>query len=97
MENTSTPVLSDRERFHRMLTSYPRLSTYWDSSENSLRYLYLKKAHTSMSHGEQIMARFFMSVWQGKNEEFDFIDAASQLDMQEKKIIVTWFADPFWP
>lgn len=43
------------------------------------------------------MATFFMSVWRAENEGFDFLDAAGLLDTSAKHIVLTWFADPFWP
>ena len=96
METTNS-TLTSRERFHLMLKHYPRLSGYWDESANELRYLEMKKAIGVLSRGEQIMARFYMSVWRGDNEGFDILDAAGTLDLDSKKIIISWMVDPFWP
>ncbi|CAD6176423.1 hypothetical protein I8E33_RS24765 [Escherichia coli] len=96
MTGTITPQTS-RDRFHLMLQKYPLLSHYWNTQENSLRYQEMKKNLGVLSRGEQIMARFFMSVWSGENHDFDFLDAAALLDTDGKKIVMTWFADPFWP
>ncbi|EHK7649095.1 hypothetical protein IAH82_002963 [Escherichia coli] len=89
--------LSSRDRFRLMLQEFPLLAHYWDTEENCLRYLEMKDSLGVLSRGEQIMARFYMSVWRGDNHDFDFLDAAGLLDTSAKRIVMTWFADPFWP
>ncbi|ECC3269502.1 hypothetical protein YB29_003797 [Salmonella enterica subsp. enterica] len=96
MTNNSIPN-SSRDRFRQMLQKYPLLAHYWNTQDDCLYYLEMKKGLGVLSRGEQIMARFFMSVWRGENHEFDFLDAAALLDTNAKKIVMTWFADPFWP
>lgn len=95
---TESPnVPSSRERFRLMVKKYPLLAHYWNSEENCFRDTDLKHDIGVLSRGEQIMARFFISVWSAENYGFDFLDAASLLDTDGKKILMTWFADPFWP
>ncbi|HDS3501237.1 TPA: hypothetical protein QIR73_002106 [Enterobacter cloacae] len=89
--------LSSRDQFRLMLQQYPRLANYWDTQDDRLLYLELKKAVGVLSHGEQIMARFYMSVWRHENHDFDILDAAAHLGEDEKRIVMTWFAAPFWP
>lgn len=94
---TPNSTLTSRERYHLMLKAFPLLSGYWDESANELRYDEMKAALGVLSRGEQIMARFYLSVWCGENEGFDFLDAAGRLDLDSKKIIINWMIDPFWP
>lgn len=50
------------------------------------------------SHGQVIMAQFFLGVWRHNNQfGFDFIDAASTLDKEQMKIITDWLKNPLWP
>lgn len=95
---TDTPTsLSSRDRFRLMLQEFPLLAHYWDTEENCLRYAEMKESLGVLSRGEQIMARFYMSVWSADNHDFDFLDAAGLLDNSAKRIVMTWFAAPFWP
>jgi hypothetical protein len=96
MTDTATS-LSSRDRFRLMLQEFPLLAHYWNTEENCLRYLEMKEALGVLSRGEQIMARFYLSVWSADNHDFDFLDAAGLLDTSAKRIVMTWFADPFWP
>ena len=41
-----------------------------------------------LSRGEQIMARFYMSVWRGENHDFNFLDAAAPLSSDGKKLFL---------
>lgn len=50
------------------------------------------------SHGQAIMARFFLSIWRHADEfDFDFIDAAKTLDKTNMGIITDWLEKPRWP
>lgn len=96
MINTPTS-LSSRERFRLMLQQFPLLAHYWNTEENCLREQDMKQDLGVLRRGEQIMARFYLSVWSADNYDFDFLDAAGLLDTSAKRVIMTWFADPFWP
>jgi hypothetical protein len=50
-----------------------------------------------LSSGQQILMTFFMSVWFGRNKDFDITRAAGVLDNSNKQIIADWLLDPFWP
>lgn len=78
------PELTSRVRFRLMLQQYPLLANYWNTPDDCLRYLELKDSLGVLSRGEQIMARFYMSVWRGDNHDFDFLDAAALLDNSAK-------------
>lgn len=51
----------------------------------------------TMSHSEFILSKFFMSVWLGENKNFNFLEAASSLKENERRMIAAWFMNPFWP
>lgn len=92
-----TTTNSSRVRFAAMITEHPIFGRYWNEEENTLDYLAMKNGLSGKSHGEKIMGHFFLSVWRGDDEGFDFLDAAGTLDWESKRIVMTWFADPFWP
>lgn len=50
------------------------LAHYWNTPDDSFRYLDMKNDLGVLSRGDQIMATFFMSVWSAENEGFDFLD-----------------------
>lgn len=56
-----------------MLQTFPLLANYWNTDDDCLRYDELKEAIGVLSRGEQIMARFYLSVWTGENHDFDFL------------------------
>ena len=94
---STQPELSSRDRFRLMLKEYSLLAHFWNTQENCLRYQEMKDSLGVFSRGEQIMARFYLAVWSADNHDFDFLDAADFLDNGAKKIVMTWFADPFYP
>lgn len=89
-------------RFYQMLdschSSYA-FSGYWNREKNKCSSGLLKKQINtmSMSTGESIMARFFLSVWLESNQNFDLIEAANRLDRDNLGIIIRWLNDPFRP
>jgi len=92
---TLTP---EQKAFKQMLTACPFLQPYWDFGKRECDADALENAMGMFSHGEQIMARFFMVVWFGKNQwSFDFIDAARTLDDEHRQVILAWFAAPIFP
>lgn len=47
---------------------------------------------------QAIMARFVLGVWRGEDKfNFDFTEAASVLDVDQRKVIADWMLEPFWP
>lgn len=84
-------------RFALMIDQYPRFSKYWNWEKRECDIDRLNEAMGVMSHGERILAQFFLSVWKNNNQSFDLLDAASVLDLPERKIIIEWLRDPFWP
>lgn len=84
-------------QFASLIESYPKYAVYWDWVKKECDPDAISQALPAMSHGEQIMLKFFWSVWTHNNQDFDFIEAASILDDDQMAIITTWMADPFWP
>lgn len=83
--------------FFFMLSDYPVLLEFWDIDEKVCDEARLLAALPSLSHGEAIMAKFFMTVWFGDKREFDIAEAASVLDLSHRSLITKWMLDPFWP
>lgn len=85
-------------RFYQMLDLCPCsdvFSEYWDREKNKCSSGVLKQNINTLSTGESIMARFFLSVWLGSNQGFDIIEAAVRLDSINLGIIIEWLNDPF--
>lgn len=92
-------ITGSEHRFAELLQQTPWLEGYWDIPNNSYDRDRLEANMGAWSHGEQMLARFFMMVWHGNNDEakFNLVDAASVLDIESRRIITYWFLDPFWP
>lgn len=92
---TLTP---EQRRFSDLLANYPRIARYWDFDKRDCDVRRLETDLPVFSHGEQIMARFFASVWLGDDTmSFDVIDAVKSLDDRHRQIIAQWLGDPFFP
>jgi len=84
-------------RFALLIEPYPSFSVYWDWEKRECNPDAIEAGLPAMSHSEQIMLKFFWSVWLHKDKDFNFIDAANILDRSYMKIITGWMNDPFWP
>ena len=92
---TLTP---EQRQFKQMLDGYPSLIPFWNFDTRNCDLQALERAIPAMSHGEQIMARFFVAVWLGENQfDFDLIDAAATLDDTHRQLIVDWLINPMFP
>ena len=87
----------EQRYFKMMLARYPRLAAYWDFDDLSCDLAGVDRDIGSLSHGEQIMLRFFVAVWCGENGQFDLIDAARSLDDPHRQVIIDWLTDPVLP
>ncbi|WP_447907991.1 hypothetical protein [Serratia fonticola] len=87
----------EQARFADLLAPYSRLSGYWDFEQRECREASLRSGLNAMSSGERQLAQFFLSLWTGQDEGFDMLEAASVLDDRERKMLIDWLADPFWP
>ena len=92
-------LTESQHRFDELLRQFPWLAKYWDVPNNSYDPDRLQSDMGAWSHGEQILARFFVMVWRGDNKDaqFDLIDAAAILGPDERRVITYWFLEPFWP
>jgi hypothetical protein len=71
---------------------------YFDLEKRQINIEFAKQSIGSLSHGEQIMLKFFAMVWLHRNElEFDFLEAAQTLDGDNREIISDWIKNPLWP
>ena len=88
-----------QERFNQLLVERaPFLLHLWDIHERAYRPDVVDEFLATASHGEAIVARFFLGVWRNENEfEFDPIEAASVLSSDHMEIITDWLKKPFWP
>ncbi|PSY35139.1 hypothetical protein C7B09_25645 [Escherichia albertii] len=87
--------MKDRLKFKAMLEQYPDLSKYWNFEEWKAS---IKTADDlPLSSGEKILMTFFLSVWFGRNVDFDITRAAGVLSTENKMVIANWLLDPFWP
>ncbi|MFT5446562.1 MAG: hypothetical protein ACI9DC_001731 [Gammaproteobacteria bacterium] len=59
----------------------------------------LQSAMVGMSHGERILAAFFLAVWLGAEEgqHFNLMEAAAVLDASAFAVVREWVNDPFFP
>ncbi len=88
----------EQNYFKSMLGEYPRLHGFWDFEKIEFDGKLLENSIYALSHGEQLMARFFAAVWLGEDKfSFDFIEAARILDSQSKKTIIDWLENPVFP
>jgi len=86
---------NDLGRFEVMVSAFPDLAHYWDFEK---REVSVKSAdELPLSSGERILMTFFLSVWFGRNVDFDITRAAGVLSTENKRVIMQWFLDPFWP
>lgn len=91
--------MNNYDRFFEMLNKVPAIADLWDVKRRSLKLEEFEQALGVMSSGEAQMAKFFASVWFHHNEDygFDLVHAVSQIDLNERRLIVEWIAKPFYP
>jgi hypothetical protein len=88
-------MTNDQIKFQNMLAAYPDLAVYWDFDAREIKVKTVDDL--PLSSGEKILMTFFMSVWSGRNADFDITRAAGVLSTENKRVIAEWFLDPFWP
>ncbi|NYU08095.1 hypothetical protein A8O28_04530 [Enterobacteriaceae bacterium CCUG 67584] len=86
-----------QKQFFELVDGYPAIARFWDRPKRECDVEALKADMEGMSHGEKVLAKFFMAVWLHKNGEFNLIEAASVLDKRHRVMIAGWLAEPFWP
>ena len=88
----------EQRQFKQMLERYPRLVTYWNFDKREVKLQAIDQDIGAMSHGEQIMLRFFVAIWLGENRiNFDLIEAARVLDDGNLDDIRQWLTTPVFP
>ncbi|NCN44540.1 MAG: hypothetical protein GW898_10340 [Thiomicrospira sp.] len=71
---------------------------YFDFERRKVRLKDVTDTIGQLSHGQQIMVKFFVAVWLHKDPlGFDLLEAASTLDAGNKEIIADWLMTPLWP
>lgn len=66
----------------------PYLLPLFNFDQQSYRPDKVEKYLGAASHGQAIMARFFLGVWWHQDQfDFDFVDAAGTLDKQQMTVI----------
>ena len=95
----NTALTKEQARFAVWLEeSAPNLLPLFDFEQTTYLPEKVEQYLAVASHGQTIMARFFLGVWRHADEfDFDFIDAAGTLDKQQMKVITDWIQDPLWP
>lgn len=89
---------AEQRQFKHMLSNYPRFSAYWDFESRCCDLESAGLDIGALSHGEQIMLRFFAAVWLGENAlNFDLIEATRVLDDNNLDDIRQWLANPVFP
>lgn len=88
-----------QKRFFEMLKQVPRISRLWDEDKRELNTELFEREIGVMSSGEVVMAQFFASIWFHDNRRygFDVVDAVASIDVPERKLIIEWMCNPFWP
>lgn len=89
---------SEQSDFSAMLEKAPYLKHLWDFNERMFIPEKVEQFLNTASHGEVIMARFFLGVWQGENDfNFDLFEAVKTLDTANLEIIIDWVKAPVAP
>lgn len=98
VESGEFHLTDEQRRFKDLIAAYPTLSQYWDFTIPECLLPELSQALRVVSHGEKIMAQFFVGIWLGNNSKgFDLLEAAAVLGTDDKQVISDWLHDPFWP
>lgn len=95
--NLNADIRPEQLLFFEMISA-AGYSQFWDRD----KCIYLKSKVDDFlkvgSSGEVIMLRFFLGVWLHKNSfDFDFTDAAANLEPENMRFITDWLNSPFWP
>ena len=97
MNNTTINLTDAQATFSEMIQNQP-IRHFWDWNNVTCRVEDAQKAMKSLSRGEQMMAEFFIALWEGDNElSFDLMTAARRLDQKNRNILIDWLEKPFWP
>jgi len=89
-----------RDQICKLINAFPCFASFritpanWSPEE-------FERQSLKFSSGEIAVAQFILGVWNPTAKwqcgRFDLIEAAGRLDEPHRKIIISWFADPWWP
>lgn len=95
------PLSNGQQRFFELLEKSSvsdSIQGFFDKKKRSVDIDRVEAQMGVLSDGEQIMLKFFINLWLGKDHfDFHLMHAASTLDLGNKEIISEWFESPFWP
>ena len=99
MKELNTLLTKEQASFAVMLEEKaPYLQHLWDFEKRAHKDDEIEIYFKTASHGESIMARFFLSVWRQDNfYNFDCIEAVKTLDSSSLTIVLDWMNEPFFP
>lgn len=76
----------------------PYLLHLWDFEKREYKVAAAESYLKIASHGEELMARFFLGVWRNDNfYNFDIFEAVRVLDPKILAVINAWLTKPFFP
>ena len=91
-------MTNEQAEFALMLEKAPYIKHLWDLKERLFIPEKVEQYLATASHGDAIMARFFLGVWRRENEfDFDLFEAVKVLDQGNLKIIMDWMEKPLCP
>lgn len=88
----------NQARFEALTRPYLDIYSLWDFDRAEYSPDMAREYLATASHGERVLAKFFIGLWLNENEfDFDLFDAAFVLAGDERQLIADWLLDPFWP
>lgn len=99
MKKLNTSLSKEQAAFAVLIEEKaPYLLPLWDFDKREYRPSAVDSFLTLASHGECIMARFFLGIWRHDNYyKFDYIEAVKVLDKRSIKVITDWMNSPIFP
>jgi len=93
-----TAVPKKIQTFRSMLRQYPELLRFWKFDDNSSLHISATKEELkTLTQRQKIMLQFFIAVWSGGPQNFDFVYAARALEREDKEFVIDWFMNPAVP
>ncbi len=90
---------TESQQFFDLLSNYPRLESFWDKETKSADFQAILNSYKKLSKGETIILKCLYSIWRGtagKTHTIDITDLAL-LDAENKKPLLEWIINPFFP
>jgi hypothetical protein len=99
MKKLNTSLSQEQATFVLLMEQHaPYLLPLWDFEKREYKAAAVESYLNLASHGEQIMARFFLCVWRNDNYfNFDLIEATNTLGQTELNVISAWVQSPVFP